>query len=114
MLIDPEIDDRALADMLTGMLVDTLAEMLPGTLTDTLTGTLVVDTLADTVTGTLIGTLVADTLTDTVLAGTVVEMTAEKEFAVETEMCFTCWAVRFAGLSERQLQLTRYKQDQKL
>jgi hypothetical protein len=29
-----------------------------------------------------------------VLAGTVVEMTAEKEFAVETEKCPTCWAVR--------------------
>jgi hypothetical protein len=49
-----------------------------------------------------------------VLAGTMTEMTAEKEFAVETEMCLTCWAVRFAGLSERQLQLTGYKQGQKL
>jgi hypothetical protein len=29
-----------------------------------------------------------------VLADTVAEMTAEKEFAVETEKCLTCWAVR--------------------
>jgi hypothetical protein len=48
------------------------------------------------------------------LIDTMIEMTAEKEFAVEREMCFTCWAVRFAELSERQLQLTRNKQGQKL
>jgi hypothetical protein len=67
--------------------------MLTGTLTSTLTGTL------------------TNTLADTVLTGTVAQMTAEKEFAVETEKCLTCQAVRFAGLSERQLQLTGLKQD---
>jgi hypothetical protein len=29
-----------------------------------------------------------------VLADTVDKMTAEKEFAVETEKCFTCWGMK--------------------